>query len=98
MSVESNVDVAYCISWKEGLLEFNHESILNVFKRLSRFYNVRFVTESSVEINRKFSGKLDLKESLEAVMKVVSDAAPITFRIDQDKVFINSKINNSPMP
>jgi len=93
MSVESNVDVAYYISWKEGLLEFNHESILNVFKRLSRFYNVRFVTESSVEMNRKISGKLDLKESLEAVMKVVSDATPITFRIDQDKVFVNSKIN-----
>jgi len=97
MSVESNVDVDYYISWKEGLLEFNSESILNVFKRLSRFYNVSFVTESSVELNRKISGKLDLKESLEDVMKVVSDAAPISFRIDQDKIFINSRINYLPM-
>lgn len=97
MSVESNVDVDYYISWKEGLLEFNSESILNVFKRLSRFYNVSFVTESSVELNRKISGKLDLKESLEDVMKVVSDAAPISFRIDRDKIFINSKINYLPM-
>ncbi|MBK5261442.1 MAG: FecR family protein [Peptostreptococcaceae bacterium] len=95
--IESNIDVAYYISWKEGLLEFNRESILNVFKRLSRFYNVRFVTESSVELNGKISGKLDLKESLEDVMKVVSDAAPITFRIDQDKVFVNSKIRYMPM-
>ena len=96
-SVESNVDVSYYISWKEGLLEFKSESILNVFKRLSRFYNVRFVTESSVELNRKISGKLDLKDSLEEVMKVVSDAAPISFRIDQDKVFVNSKINHLPL-
>ncbi len=96
-TIESNVDVASYISWKEGLLEFNRESILNVFKRLSRFYNVHFVTESSVELNRKISGKLDLKESLEDVMKVVSDAAPISYRIDQDKVFVNSKINYLPM-
>lgn len=95
--VESNVEVDYYISWKEGLLEFKRESILNVFKRLSRFYNVRFVTESSVELNTKISGKLDLKDSLEDVMKVVSDAAPISFRIDQDKVFVNSKINSLPM-
>jgi len=96
-TIESNVDVSNYISWKDGLLEFNRESILNVFKRLSQFYNVRFVTESSVELNRKISGKLDLKESLEDVMKVVSDAAPITYRIDKDKVFVNSKINYLPM-
>lgn len=93
ISVESNVDVAYYISWREGLLEFKRESILTVFRRLSQFYNVRFVTEGSVELNRKISGKLDLKDSLEDVMKVVADAAPITFRIDGEKVFVNSKIN-----
>ena len=96
-SVESNVDIASYISWKEGLLEFNRESILNVFNRLSRYYNISFVTESNIELSRKISGKLDLKESLEEVLKVVSDAAPITFRIVQDKVFVNSKINNLPM-
>ena len=82
---------------RKVFLEFNRESILNVFKRLSKYYNVHFVTESSVELNRKISGKLDLKDSLEDVLKVVSDAAPITFRIDQDKIYINSKINYLPM-
>jgi len=96
-SIESNVDVAYYLSWKEGVLEFKTESIITVFKRLSRFYNVSFVTEDGVELNKKISGKLDLKESLEVVMKVVSDAAPITFRIDQDKVFVNSKIKHKPI-
>ena len=93
-SVESKVDVAYYISWKEGLLEFNRESIMNVFNRLSRFYNVSFVTESNIELNRKISGKLDLKESLEEVLKVVSDAASVTFRIEKDKVFVTNKINS----
>ena len=96
-SVESNVDVNYYTSWKEGFLEFNRESILSVFKRLSHFYNVSFVTESSVELNRKISGKLDLKESLEDVMKVIADAAPITFRIEQNKILINSRISYLPM-
>jgi ferric-dicitrate binding protein FerR (iron transport regulator) len=95
--VQSNVDVDYYTSWKEGVLKFNRESILTVFEGLSRYYNVRFVTENSVELNRKISGKLDLKESLEDVMKVISDAAPITFRIDKDKVFVSSKINYLPM-
>lgn len=96
-NVESNVDISYYISWKEGLLEFNRESILNVFNRLSRYYNIRFITENSVELNKKISGKLDLKESLADVLKVISDAAPVIFRIDMDKVFVTSKVNYLPM-
>lgn len=97
VAVHSNVDADYYTSWKEGLLKFNRESILVVFEGLSRYYNVRFVTENSVELNRKFSGKLDLKESLEDVMKVIADAAPITFRIEKDKVYVSSKINYLPV-
>ena len=97
MQVESGVDVAYYTSWKDGLLEFRRESIINVFKQLSRYYNVRFVTESSVELNKKISGKLDLKESLEDVMKVISDVSPISYRFEEGKVYVNSNISYLPM-
>lgn len=95
--VQSNVDASYYISWTKGLLEFNKESILFVFERLSRYYNVRFVTDDNVELYRNISGKIDLKESLEVVMKVISDAAPISFRISNNQVFVNSKIQPLPV-
>ncbi|NOY95047.1 MAG: FecR family protein [Chlorobi bacterium] len=95
--VTSNVDVDYYTSWTKGLLEFRQESIVNVFRRLSRFYNIKFVAERSVELNKKISGKLDLKESLEDVLKVISDAVPITYKIEDDKVFVYGKLNYLPM-
>ena len=95
--IESNVDASYYISWTSGILRFNKESILFVFERLSRYYNVRFITDDNVELNKNISGKIDLKESLDAVMKVISDAAPITFRIDQSQVIVNSKIKSLPI-
>lgn len=97
IEVESDVDGQYYTSWKEGLLSFKRESILNVFNRLTRYYNVRFVTESGVELHKKISGKLDLKESLEDVMKVVSDVAPVTYKIEGDKVYVTTKITYLPM-
>lgn len=97
IEVESDVDGQYYTSWKEGLLSFKRESILNVFNRLARYYNVRFVTESGVELHKKISGKLDLKESLEDVMKVVSDVAPVTYKIEGDKVYVTTKITYLPM-
>jgi len=34
---------------------------------------------------------------LEEVMKVISDAAPVMFRIEKNKVFVINKINNLPV-
>jgi hypothetical protein len=95
-TIESGVNTGYFTSWTEGFLEFNTESILNVFNRLSMYYNVRFVTDSSVELNRKISGKLDLKESLEEVLKVVADAAPVSFRVSEDQIYVSSRVDYIP--
>ena len=89
--VESDINTEYYTSWKEGLLEFKRESILNVLNRLSRFYNVHFITEKNAEFKWKFSGKLDLEKPLEEVLRVVSDAAPITYRFNGNQVFVNIK-------
>ena len=95
--VTSDIDTDYYTSWKEGILKFNRESIVNVFKRLSRFYNVQFVTEKDVELYRKISGKLDLTASLEDVLKVISDAAPISYQIENNKVYVSEQPKYLPM-
>jgi len=92
--VESDIDVSYYTSWKDGVVEFRGDNIANVFSQLSKYYNVNFVTEKSVELNRNISGKLDLEKSLEEVMEVVAEATPITYRIEDNTVYVNSKINN----
>ncbi|MEL7586471.1 MAG: FecR domain-containing protein [Prolixibacteraceae bacterium] len=91
------VDVSYYTCWTQGLFEFKKESILTVFDKLSRYYNVRFVTDGDVELHKKISGKLDLKDSLEAVLKVISDAAPVSFTIEEDKVIVTSRLKKLPM-
>lgn len=90
--IESNVNVDYFTCWKEGFFEFEKESILNVFNRLSKYYNVEFISDKRVELNRRISGKLDLKDSLEDVLKVLADAAPVSFRVDKEKIFVDSRI------
>jgi ferric-dicitrate binding protein FerR (iron transport regulator) len=97
ITVESDIDSQYYTSWRDGSLSFDRESILNVFSQLARYYNVRFVTESGVELHKKISGKLDLKDSLDEVMKVVSDAAPVNYRIENDKVYVTGKMMYLPM-
>jgi ferric-dicitrate binding protein FerR (iron transport regulator) len=90
------VDVSYYTCWTQGLFEFKKESILTVFDKLSRYYNVRFASDGNVELSKKISGKLDLKDSLEAVLKVISDAAPVGFSIDGNQVIVTGRKRKLP--
>ena len=95
--IESDIDTRYYTSWKDGLLMFKRESIVSVFLRLSKYYNVEFVSDKKVELNSSFTGKLDITRSLEDVLNVVSDVAPIKFRIENNKVYITQKSSFLPM-
>lgn len=95
VTVQSDIETVYYTSWKEGFLEFDKEGILTVFNRLSRFYNVEFISEKKVALNKKFSGKLDLERPLDEVLRIISDAAPVSCHIKGNKVFVNSKIKNA---
>jgi ferric-dicitrate binding protein FerR (iron transport regulator) len=89
-TVESNVDVNFYTSWKDGYLVFKKQNIRDVLNVLSQYYNVHFVTGSRIDINRNITGKLELKESFEDVMQVMSDLAFINYTITGNNVEVTS--------
>jgi hypothetical protein len=66
-------------------------------RKLERYYNIRIVYDQSFGDSELISGKLDLKETLQEVMTVLSDVAPISFRINGNTVRIDRKIEDLPM-
>jgi len=97
ITVQSNIDVNFYISWKDGFLEFDRININSVFKRLSDYYNVRFVTDSGIEANRNITGKLELKTSLDDVMAVLSDAAFFDYELKGSQVVVRNKPGALPI-
>ena len=85
------------ISWTEGWFHFSKENISNVMKKLERYYNVKVVYDQSFYEQELISGKLDLKESLDEVMLVLTNVAPIIYRIDGNVIRIDRKIEGLPM-
>ncbi len=86
------------IAWVEGWYEFTNENLDQVLKKLERYYNINF------EYNRVFNlsalpvtGKLDLKDSLNDVMIVLSGVAKIDYRISGDTVILSNEIKELPM-
>jgi ferric-dicitrate binding protein FerR (iron transport regulator) len=83
-------------AWTEGWLNFYKEPLSNVLKKVERYYNVQVVYTDLFQSDDLISGKLDLKDSIDDVMRVLGDVAKVTYRVDQQKIFI-SKNRELPM-
>jgi uncharacterized protein YlzI (FlbEa/FlbD family) len=77
------------IAWVEGWYQFSNEKIEEVLKKVERYYNVKFQYDKAL-ISKALlvSGKLDLKESIDEVMTVISGVTKIDYEISGDSLII----------
>lgn len=97
ISVRNEPDVEFITAWTEGWFKFSKQSMNDVLNKLQRYYNIQFVYDSGLTTSDLISGKLDLKDSIEQVMIALSDVANIKFRICNEKIFIENKLNQIKM-
>lgn len=85
-------DAEMQISWINGWYQFSNENLILVMAKLERYYNVKFVHDKAIVSKAlSVSGKLDLKDSLDEVMAVLSKVAKVDYQISGDKVIIKDK-------
>ena len=69
-------------AWKDGMLIFRNEPLDDVFKRLSRWYNVKInITDEQI---KKYKYRATFKnEPIEEVVKLIALTLPIEYRIQK---------------
>ena len=86
--IEEIEDSELYTAWIKGLFHFSQKNLHDVILKLGRYYNVEFVLDNQVSSKDMISGKLDLKDSLEHVLKALSDVAGFQYTIIEGKVYI----------
>ena len=81
------VDVSYYTSWKEGILQFRGETMEEIARRLSRYYNVQIHCSPSVA-GKCTVGKLLLFDDIHQVMKTFSLLYDIHYTIEDGEIRI----------
>jgi ferric-dicitrate binding protein FerR (iron transport regulator) len=84
------VNVTAYISWKTGLYQYESESLGTILKRLSRYYGQEIEYSPKVA-QMKCSGKLDLKDDLQWVLKGISQTAPVRYVYLDGKYRVTNK-------
>lgn len=84
-----NVDATKYVAWTQGRLPFEKEELGDILKRISRYYGVNIACDIE-SASYLCSGKLNLRDNLEDVLKGIAHSVPITIsKIENDNYQIN---------
>jgi len=85
-------DAEMYISWINGWCQFSNENLITVLDKLERYYNIRFIHDQAIKSKAlPISGKLDLKDSINEVMLILSKVAKINYQISGNEIIIKEQ-------
>ena len=90
-STLEKTNVLEYVSWKDGWLMCNKESIQSITTKLSRYYNVKIICNDLSINSMSLTGKLDLKSNCEDVLKAICTTAPLNYKITDQIIYLTIK-------
>uniref|UniRef100_UPI003217529A FecR family protein n=1 Tax=uncultured Draconibacterium sp. TaxID=1573823 RepID=UPI003217529A len=90
--LEDEPNAIASIAWINGFYPIYNERLDQVLRKLERYYNVSFEFEETL-INETLpvSGKLDLKDSINELMTIISQVTKVDYQIVENKIVLSKK-------
>ncbi|HZK96924.1 MAG TPA: FecR domain-containing protein, partial [Prolixibacteraceae bacterium] len=84
------VDTDLYTSWKENRLKFDNALFGDVVKKLERWYDIKIILDKDLKYSERYTMTIKT-ESLREVLKRLQITTPMSYKIEEDKVFIYPK-------
>lgn len=84
----SEVDVANYIGWKDGWFQFKDQPLLNIVRRIGKYYNRNIQIEGEELAKTLISGKLVLSDRFEDTLDNLIKTLDGTFEINNQETYI----------
>lgn len=85
------VNVKNYVSWKDNLFCFDEESLDNIMRILSRWYDVNIVFRSVSLKELKFTGYLNKYNDIRSFLRLFEASVPVVFDIQDDTIVVKEK-------
>ena len=85
---QKQVDVAEYISWIDGIMLLNGNTLSQIIQKLSIYYGVSIQCDPLVG-SEKVYGKLDLKDDVDKVIECIQQTLPFTIEKRDTSIYLN---------
>lgn len=90
-AVVSSVDLRPVIAWKEGYFQFDDETIYDIMRKVSRWYNVEVVYEGEIPTNT-MAGSMSRFENVSKVLGILQKTGLVNCRLQDRKIYVSRHI------
>ena len=84
----TEVNPDYFTSWMRGKIEFDHESLDMVMKRLARWYDFEYRFENSEAMGYHFTARLDRDATISSILEMLEMTTQVKFEFQKGTVVI----------
>lgn len=85
---QTQVDTKLYTSWREGYISCEKQSLGDIIKKISRYYNVSINLNDKSLANETFTGNLDLRNSAVQVLSVIAEVVNIKIENYNNQIII----------
>ena len=78
------------LDWKNGDFVFEQESLADIMRKVSRWYDVDVVFDAAVDKGQTFGGKVSRKRNISQVIKALQATQALKFKIEGKKVYVSN--------
>lgn len=83
-------DLEEVMAWKNGMFIFNNESITEIMKKISRWYDVEVVFDGDME-NISFTGNYSRSKSLSSLLQNIELMEKVHFKMEGRRIIVIEK-------
>lgn len=87
----ASVNVRNYVSWRDNVFCFEEESLDNIMRMLSRWYDVHIVFRSTSLKELKFTGNLNKYSDIHCFLRLFEASVPVAFDIQGDIIVVKEK-------
>jgi transmembrane sensor len=85
----TQIDPADILDWKNEEFVFNEQTITDIMRKVSRWYNINVVYTQNIDPKQTFSGKVSRTKKISEVLKIMASTGQVNFRIEGRTVYVN---------
>lgn len=78
-------------NWHNNQFVFEKADIYTIARTLENSYGVKIILAPDIDVDKTYSGTLNKKENVEAVLALIKNVIPIEYKIIGNSVFLSSK-------
>jgi ferric-dicitrate binding protein FerR (iron transport regulator) len=83
-----NIDVNFYTSWKDGIYQFKNMPLLELVRKVKKYYNIPIQIEGQELSATRLSGKLVISDEINEVMQYIAKTLEGRFEKNKDGIYI----------